>query len=121
MRNRPFEADLAKIPQTDLEKLALWLIDNCTRFPRFSAWLAEEVIGYERSRRIDGRAQRRMHRVPEWDGRDLAEALRASLEISYAENISTEAGELLDSVAIAVAALAAARLEEQSPRSIERN
>ena len=122
---RPFESHLDRIPQADLEKIAAWLVCNAGTAPAFYAWLAEDIVGHERSRRGNSpdAAARHMHKLPsDWSDTQVAEALRASLELSYADNLSIEAGDLLDSIAIAVTAEAAKRLRERRPElSVERN
>lgn len=123
--SRPFECHLNTIPQTDLEKIAGWLVCHAGSAPGFSAWLAEGLIGAERSRRVNepDAPCRYMHKLPsDWTDVQVAEALRSSMELSYSDNIGAEAGDLLDSIAIAVTAEAAKRLRERKPElAIERN
>ena len=122
---RPFEAHLDRIPQADLEKIAGWLICNAGSAPAFCCWMAEEIVGHERSRRASApnAPARHMHRLPtDWSDLQIAEALRASMELSYSDNVTNVCGDLLDSIAVAVAAEAARRLRERKPAlSPERN
>ena len=123
--SRPFESRLDRIPQVDLERLAGWLICHARSAPGFTCWMAEQIVGHERSRRVNSPDSpcRYMHRLPsDWTDVQVAEALRASLELSYSDNIGTECGDLLDSISISVVAEAAKRLRERKPElSIERN